>query len=399
MKVFKLEVRKIPVETDVNSFIPEWFQLEFGEFLNKIIETYLLKINQENKNTKENFLEELYDKKENSTEYVNWEKTARKNHFTVSGFIKYQTKLKVILQIYISKGDAIKFSRNYSYEIDNVIDSLLEILNQMKDFILSSLGKENTIDYSIDVEKHYLEIAEVLESKEEDRSPEKYFISGLFWAKAGDEEKALKNLNYVISSSINPEILQECYKTILTVKTKKNMKDLENAQNEIYKGDPNKAIPLLEDLLQITPQYTHLHFLLGMAYKRSGQHKKAIEAFEKALEIDPNNVSSLRELAEEWVVTDNPAKAEEVYRRIINLNQANATDYYNLGMCLKRMKKIDELNTIVDKVKELDTEGKLESYLFNLIEIKSESSKDEASRKKNSLWRKLFKKIGGIKND
>ena len=214
----------------------------------------------------------------------------------------------------------------------------------------------------------------------------------MFYAKAGNEERSLENLDKVITNPANPELIQECYKTVLAVKARKSMKDLENAQKEVYNGDPNKAIPLIESLIQITPKYVHLHFLLGMACKRSGNRQKAIEAFRNSIEIDPNHSEAIRELAEELMAIGDLLEAENMYRKIIALNKATAPDYYNLGMCLKRMNKKEELDGIIEKIKELDTEGRFDSYIFSLFEITSDHIENKSSGDKKPFWRKLFSK-------
>ncbi len=395
--ICKVDVNEFQIEINHSGFIPEWFQSEFGKLLYEIIKSNVLELNSAEKSTDGAFNEKPaesmeFEKENIDAEYVNWDKPINANHFTVSGSIKYEQKTRISIQINISRGEAIKFSSSYGYEIDSIIENISEIIRQIKNFILVSCGTEDHTDSFINSQQFYSEVVKILEDNQEDKTIEKYFVTGLFLAKAGDEDKALESLDYVIGNASNPEIVQDCYKVVLAVKAKKNMKDLHTAQDEVYKGDPNKAVPLVESLIQITPKYIHLHFLLGMAYKKSGQREKAIEAFKKALKIDQNHIPSLRELAEELVATARLDEAESIYRRIVELNQANATDYYNFGMCLKRVGKVKELDEIIDKIKELDTEGKLDSYLFNLFEFKPEHFKTDDAGEKKSFWSRLFGK-------
>lgn len=395
--IYKVDVKEFPIEIYRSGFIPEWFQLEFGKLLYEIIKSNVLELNPAEESVDEDFnenpAESMEIEQENTdSEYVNWDKPINANHFTVSGSIKYEQKTGISIQVYISRGESIKFSSSYGYEIDSIIENISEIIRQLKNFILVSCGIEDHTDSFINSQQFYSEVVKILEDNQEDKTTEKHFVTGLFLTKAGKEEKALENLDYVIGNSASPEMVQDCYKVVLAVKAKKNMKDLQTAQDEVYKGDPNKAIPLVESLIQITPKYVHLYFLLGMAYKKSGQREKAIEAFKKALEIDQNHIPSLRELAEELVAIARLAEAESTYRRIVELNQANATDYYNFGMCLKRVGKVTELDEIIDKIKELDTEGKLDSYLFNLFEARPEHFRTDDGREKKSFWSKLFGK-------
>ena len=392
LTVFMMDVKELHVEVDKEAFIPEWFQTEFGGLIHEIIKTHVLDMEIWHQLVEDGQIEDTKQEEDESGEYVNWTNISEINHFAITGSIKCENKTKVCIQIYISRGDSIKFSSSYTHEIDNVIDNMNKILSQIKNFILLSCGREEDGDISIKYEQYYPEIVRILENHKGDQSPEKLFITGLFYAKAGDEEKALENLDKVIANPSNANMVQECYKVVLTVRARKNMKDLENAQNEVYQGDSNKAIPVIESLIQITPRYMHLHFLLGMACKRGGQRERAIEAFQKAIEIDPNHVPALRELAEELISVSKLKEAEGMYRKIIQLEQPNATDYYNLGMSLKRMGKTDELDYIMDKIKELDLEGRLDSYLFSLFEIRPDHFLEGKSKEKKTIWAKLFGK-------
>ncbi|MGE5330111.1 MAG: tetratricopeptide repeat protein [Deltaproteobacteria bacterium] len=387
----KIEIPGLTIEANQQSFIPNWFQLQFGDLLNEIIKMHFseaieIKKEEADKNNKN-------ESQEDSQEYVSWNEDSELQLFKITGFIKYEEKSKVSVQILIGKGDSIKFSRNYTDEVDGIINVLPEIIENIQDFIKRNASSEFDIAAEVNYKQCIKEVISLLQEHTDDDSIEKHFITGMFLAKAGEEEKSLENLDYVIKNSANPEMVQDCYKLVLSVKAKKSMKDLDSAQNEVYNGDPAKAVSLIESLIQITPKYIHLHYLLGMALKKSGQREKSIQAFKNALEIDSEHVPSCRELAEELVSMDKNGEAEEVYRKIMQLGQANATDYYNLGMCLKRLGRVKELDEVIEKIKELDTDGKLDSYIFNLFDMGSNFLKEDTEpEKKKSLLGRLFGK-------
>lgn len=387
----KIEIHGLTVETNKGSFVPEWFQTQFGNLLNEIIKIHFLESIENGK--EESNQKEKTETIEENQEYVSWDQDTDLQLFTVSGFIKYEEKAKVSIQVMIGKGDSIKFSKTYSGEVNMLINTLPEIIGDIQDFIKRNASSEFNIDAEVNYKQCIKEVINLLQEHTEDDSLEKRFITGMFLAMDGEEEKSLENLDYVIKNASNAEMVQDCYKLVLSVKAKKSMKDLDSAQNEVYNGDPAKAVSLIESLIQITPKYAHLHFLLGMALKKSGQLEKSIQAFRNALEIDSEHIFSCRELAEELISIDNLAEAEKMYRRIIDMGQANAIDYYNLGMCLKRLGRSKELDEIIEKIKELDTEGKLDSYIFNLFDMGSNLLKEDAQvEKKKSFWGKIFGK-------
>ncbi len=52
-------------------------------------------------------------------------------------------------------------------------------------------------------------------------------------------------------------------------------------------GDPEKALELFNENLEIDPNHTQTHGNIGICYVKLGNKEKALESFEKALEIDP----------------------------------------------------------------------------------------------------------------
>lgn len=392
LEVFMMDVKELHVEVNEDAYMPEWFQIEFANLIHEMIKTHILEMEIWHQLVGDSPSEDAKEEEQENGEYINWANISKINHFAISGSVKYEDKTKVSIQLFVSRRDSIKFSNNYKYNIDNIIENMDKVILEIRNFILRSCEKEEDNNISVNYQQYYPEVIKILESHKTDQLMKKLFITGLFYAKAGNKEKALENLEKVVANSSNTDMVQECYKLILSVKAKKNMKDLENAQKEIYQGDSNKAIPLIESLIQITPRYMHLHFLLGMACKRGGQGERAIESFRKTIELDSNHVPALRELAEELIAVANLTEAEALYRKIIQLEEANAADYYSLGMCLKRMGRTEELDYIMDKIKELDTEGRLDSYLFSLFEIRPDHFAEKKSEKKQSIWSRLFSK-------
>lgn len=374
------------------SFVPDWFRKGFSSLINSVIKEQIVKKDSDKNKKAEKEEVKGEEKAQGADEYVKWEEKEPK--FKVTGYLKYEERINVSMEVYIGIGDSIKHSKIFSNDIDKFLGDIPTVIEQIVNFVKFNSEDSHEIKINIDYDKSIQKAVEILENNKDDSSIEKTFLTGLFLAKANQEEKALEKLNFVINNSTNPEMIQECYKEILIVKASKGVKDLDSAKNEVYAGDPAKAIELIQSLLQITPKYLHLHFLLGTAYKRSGEIEKSIEEFRKVIEFDPNHAASYRELAEELVSIDKLEKAEEAFKKLTEMGQANATDYYNYGMCLKRMDKLEGMDEIIEKIKELDTERKLDSYIFNLFDINSMLLQDNEPEpeKKQSFWGKIFGK-------
>jgi len=85
-------------------------------------------------------------------------------------------------------------------------------------------------------------------------------------------------------------------------------------------GDYDKALTELNLLLEQYPDdaVTILRYI-GISYHRLGQYEKAIAAFEKALEIDPQNIPALFYMASTYFKISDTAAAREIFERIVSL--------------------------------------------------------------------------------
>jgi cytochrome c-type biogenesis protein CcmH/NrfG len=52
---------------------------------------------------------------------------------------------------------------------------------------------------------------------------------------------------------------------------------------------PTKAIEELKKAIKANPRHAKAYRLLGMAYKMTGQEKKAIQAWERFVKLDPGH--------------------------------------------------------------------------------------------------------------
>ncbi|WP_026475548.1 tetratricopeptide repeat protein [Alkaliflexus imshenetskii] len=149
------------------------------------------------------------------------------------------------------------------------------------------------------------------------------------------------------------------------------------------KGEDDRAIKLMESLLQLEQSNQEIFLNLGLAYLRNNQQEKAVVFFKKALEtafedredvmldigiylnqheaykitIDflasgcrefPNNESLLFELAfaydKEFIIE----KGLETYNRLIDINPFSENAWYNLGILYIKNNDFDNANKCYD---------------------------------------------------
>ena len=122
-----------------------------------------------------------------------------------------------------------------------------------------------------------------------------------------------------------------------------------------WEGDHDKAISHFEKELEIDPESVTAYQRLGDLYSSySADFGRAKEVLEKALELQPNHVSTLLNYASTLYYLDRLGAATEQFEIVIQLNPKNLTANYNLALmyeytgkkqqAINRWKKFLELN-------------------------------------------------------
>jgi predicted Zn-dependent protease len=142
-------------------------------------------------------------------------------------------------------------------------------------------------------------------------------------------------------------------------------KDSERAKEFVGSGQPEKAIPIYQQLVKAVPNNPGLMTNLGIAQEMAGRHRDAIEQLNAVLRMDPEylnarlflglayfDVGNLQEaigqlekvidrqpgnqlarwkLGEAYLSTGNKVRAAEAYRALCNSDPRNPKGWYGLG--------------------------------------------------------------------
>ena len=84
-------------------------------------------------------------------------------------------------------------------------------------------------------------------------------------------------------------------------------------RKKLYK----KALLICLKGMQQNPSYAKGYAVLGSIYFDRLKYEKALSAFEKALELEPKNMISLRYLSQLYILTRNIPKLKEIYEILI----------------------------------------------------------------------------------
>lgn len=96
-------------------------------------------------------------------------------------------------------------------------------------------------------------------------------------------------------------------------------------------GQYQKAIEDFNKGIELNPKYILAYHLRGATYVKLSQYQQAIKDLTKAIELDPNNADPYNTLGEAYRLSGNYSAAIQNYQRAIQINPSHPSAYYNLG--------------------------------------------------------------------
>lgn len=110
----------------------------------------------------------------------------------------------------------------------------------------------------------------------------------------------------------------------------------------------------LEALGYLTPDNPNALNNLGLRYQEEGEHEKAIEQFEKALELQPNYAAALNNLGISYGNVDRLEEAERSFNRAIGVNPKDIFAMNNIAVICLRTKRLDEARRYAQNALEIE---------------------------------------------
>ena len=122
----------------------------------------------------------------------------------------------------------------------------------------------------------------------------------------------------------------------------------EKGNNNYHKSEFEKAIEAYKKAIKIDPDSDGAHHNIGLAYHNLGKFEKAIEAYKKAIEINPNNDGAYSGMGGAYYNLGKFEKAIEAYKKAIEINPNNDGAYSSMGLAYHMLneacKKAIEIN-------------------------------------------------------
>lgn len=149
----------------------------------------------------------------------------------------------------------------------------------------------------------------------------------------GNYDEAIEKYDDILSdspSSIN--YISADYSKALTLKA-----------SNLIGIDINKAKAYLDTAYGLYPKNSETCFLLGKVYTQMKQNRKALDYYEKAAQIDPENPDIYFNMGYNCAVLDDYGKAQEMFKKVIALSPIFLDQaYFNLGLIQEKTGKHNE---------------------------------------------------------
>lgn len=120
------------------------------------------------------------------------------------------------------------------------------------------------------------------------------------------------------------------------------------------KKNPQKAIPILEEIVALNRDDANTIFELGSAYLKEGIYDKAIECFKDAIKLDPDNDNYYLKIGFAYEKKGIFNKAITTYKKAININPDEPEINYRLGIVYDGAGKYRDAVNSFDKAIELN---------------------------------------------
>lgn len=143
-------------------------------------------------------------------------------------------------------------------------------------------------------------------------------------------------------------------------------------------GRTQEAIDLLSQAAADSPS-PDVYDLLGAAYTQGKDWPKAEQAYEQAVQQDPDEPSHRRGLAEALIEQDKYSQALEQYKKLAALEPGTAENYVRMAELYRRLGQFDQAKTAILRAKELQP-GNLQVLYNEALLYEDQGQYDEAAK-------------------
>lgn len=157
-------------------------------------------------------------------------------------------------------------------------------------------------------------------------------------------------------------------------------------------GDSNKAAETLAGVPEAS-RSAKLYAALGETYDQQKQYRKAIEAYQHAIQLDRDNLEVIRHLADAYQNDGQTDKALQQYKVIIDANPEDAQSYIHLADIYRKQGKLDLAIDNLKKARSMVKDDERISYGLSEI-YQAQGRYDDAVNELETLLKSTEKPDG-----
>lgn len=137
---------------------------------------------------------------------------------------------------------------------------------------------------------------------------------------------------------------------------KKSSPLVDQADEAYSRGDIQAALLLLKEAVSTEPETPEVLNKLAFVTSKSGDHARAIELYERSLELDENDDLTHNAIASLYRVQGAYDRAQDHYLKALEIDDAYAQTYYNYANLLVDMKEFDQAESMYRHALELQND-------------------------------------------
>ena len=139
-----------------------------------------------------------------------------------------------------------------------------------------------------------------------------------------------------------------------------------------------EAITMLEAMVKRSPS-AHLYDLLGDAYTQQGDAASSEAAYRSAVQLDPDEISHRRGLAQALLSEEKYAEALEQYQALANMDSSDPDNYLRLAEIYRQLHQLDKAEQSILEAKQR-APGNLEVIYYEAAIYEAEARFDDGIR-------------------
>lgn len=108
-----------------------------------------------------------------------------------------------------------------------------------------------------------------------------------------------------------------------------------------HQRDYAKAVQAYQKVIEIDPGYAEAHNNLGIIYQEAGDFGRALSSYQKAIEINPKYEKALNNLGVLLYLTGHYEESIQAFQKALTLNANNIESHINLGILFKKQGQVN----------------------------------------------------------